>query len=248
MKWFPGFSISSENCFLYSNILNIFFDVQTKVMNFIAISNFTLFFFAKCLQNQVLIIYNIFQKCPKQTAFQLKLTPFQPLLHCSLLPVWVLSKSIVAFLVTHRGTSDITNLSLRSDEAMFFANSFSNFINSGSLSASSLNLSKTCEELLYSLKCLTSLPCSKACFAVPNMLDIVLALCLHDNTTIAKLALEVLWNISVEPTVALAILCHENLIGTLKRMSVFNRGHANLTRNILWILGYGNVTGEWISD
>lgn len=125
---------------------------------------------------------------------------------------------------------------------MFFANSFANFINSGSLSASSLNLS--CEEQLYSLKCLTSLPYSKACFAVPNMLDIVLALCLHDNTTIAKLALEVLWNISMEPTVALAILCHENLIGTLKRMSVFNRGHANLTRNILWILGYGSVTGE----
>ena len=177
-----------------------------------------------------------------EAVFQLKLTPFQPLLHCSLLPVRVLSKSIVAFLVTHRGTSDITNLSLQSDEAMFFANSFANCINSGSLSASSLILS--CEELLYSLKCLTSLPCSKACFAVPNMLDIVSTLCLHDDKTIAKLALEVLWNISMEPTVALAILCHESVIGTLKRMYVFSCDLANLTRNMLWILGFGNVTGE----
>jgi len=184
----------------------------------------------------VLIIYIVAQKYPKQTAFQLQLSALHPLLHCSSLPIRVLSKSIVAFIANYRDVSDITNSSLENDEVKFFADGFCDCIESGSASVSSLNISG--KELLYSLKCLTSLPFSKACFAVPGMLDTVSTLCLHDDKTISKLALEVLWNISMEPTVAVAILCHENLIGTLKRMSVFSRGHANLMRNILWILGY----------
>jgi len=51
--------------------------------------------------------------------------------------------------------SEITNLSLESDEAKFFSDSFSGFMESGSASVSGLHFSG--EELLYSIKCLTSL-------------------------------------------------------------------------------------------
>jgi len=190
----------------------------------------------------VLIIYNVAQRCPKQTAFQLQLSALQPLLHCSLLPLRVLSKSIIALIANYRDVLEFTNLSLENDEAKFFSDSFSGIIESGSASVSGLYFSG--EELLYSIKCLTSLPSNKSCFAVPDMLDTVSTLCLYDDITIAKLALEVLWNISMEPTVALAIHCHESTIGTLKRMPVFTAGLADLTRNILWILGYGNIAGE----
>ena len=186
------------------------------------------------------IIYNVAQRCPKQTAFQLQLRTLQPLLRCSLLLIRVLSKCIVAFIANYRDVSEITNLCLENDEAKFFSDGFSGIIESKSVSISGFSG----EELLYSLKCLTSLSSNKSCFAFPDMLDTVSTLCLHDDITIAKLALEVLWNISMEPTVALAIHCHESMIGTLKRMSVFTTGLADLTRNILWILGYGNVTGE----
>ena len=49
----------------------------------------------------------------------------------------------------------------------------------------------------------------------------------------------------MEPTVGLAILCHgKNVVCALQKMSVFNIGLADLARNILWILGYGNAEGE----
>ena len=190
----------------------------------------------------MLIIYNVAHQCPKQSAFRLQLSALHPLLHCSSLPIRVLSKSVFAFIANYRDVSDITTLSLESDEAKFFTDEFCGCIGSGSTSASSLNISG--KELLYSLKCLTSLPFNTTCFSVPGMLDTVSTLCSHDDKTIAKLALEVLWNISMEPTAALAILCHESVIGILKRMSVFSCGLAKITRNVLWILGYGNVTGE----
>ena len=190
----------------------------------------------------MLIIYNVAHQCPKQSAFRLQPSALHPLLHCSSLPIRVLSKSIVAFITNYWDVSDITNISLENDEVKFCSDCFGGFIESGSASISSLNISG--KELLYSLKSLTSLPFNTTCFAVPGMLDTVSTLCSHEDKTIAKLALEVLWNISVEPTVALAILCHESVICILKRMSVFSCGLANLTRNILWILGYGNVTGE----
>ena len=49
----------------------------------------------------------------------------------------------------------------------------------------------------------------------------------------------------MEPTVGLAILCHENVVCTLQKMSVFNSALADLARSIQWILGYdGNSGGE----
>ena len=48
----------------------------------------------------------------------------------------------------------------------------------------------------------------------------------------------------MEPTVALAILCHENVVYTLQKMSVFNTEFAEVATSILWMLGYGNTEGE----
>ena len=48
----------------------------------------------------------------------------------------------------------------------------------------------------------------------------------------------------MEPTVALAILCHESVVSTLQKMSVFSTALADLARSILWTLGYGNAEGE----
>ena len=195
-----------------------------------------------CLQDQVLIIYNVAQKYPKQTAVELQLTCLQPLLNCSALPLRVISKSIVAFLASYTDISHVPSVSLTSDEVNLFADSLTSFVNPGSASADSLRLSV--EKLLYSFQQLSSLPCDKSCCALPCLLDALLALTSHNDKTIAISALEVLWNISMEPTVALAILCHENMVCTLQNMSVFNTALADLARSILWMLGYGNVEGE----
>ena len=195
-----------------------------------------------CLQNQVLIIYNIARKCPKQAAFELQLTCLQPLLKCSSLPVRIISKSIVAFLADYTDISDVPSLSLTNDEMKLLADSFTSFINSGTVSTDKLKLS--IKQLLYSFQKLSSLPWDKSCCTLPCLLDALLTLSLHDDKTIATSTLEVLWNISMEPTVALAILCHENMVCTLQKMSVFNTALADLARSILWILGYGNVEGK----
>ena len=195
-----------------------------------------------CLQNQVLMLYNVAQKCPKQTSFELQLTCLQPLLNCSSILIRVISKSIVAFLADYMDISDVATLSLTSDEVEFFADSFASFINSEIVSADKLKLSS--EQLLYSFQQLTSLPFNKRCYALPCLLDALLALSSHDDKTIAISALTLLWNISMEPTVALVILCHENVVCTLQKMSVFSTTLADLARSILWMLGYGNVEGE----
>ena len=195
-----------------------------------------------CLQNQVLIIYNIARKCPKQAAFELQLTCLQPLLNCSSLPVRIISKSIVAFLADYTDISDVPSLSLTNDEIKLLADSFTSFINSGTVSTDKLKLS--IKQLLYSFQKLSSLPWDKSCCTLPCSLDALLTLSLHDDKTIATSTLEVLWNISMEPTVALAVLCHENVVCTLQNLSVFNNALADLARSILWILGYGNVEGK----
>ena len=82
------------------------------------------------LQNQVSMIYNVAQKCPQQTTFELQLTCLQPLLNCSSLPVRVISKSIVAFLADYMDISDLVTISLTCDEVKFFAESFADFISS----------------------------------------------------------------------------------------------------------------------
>ena len=194
------------------------------------------------LQNQMLMIYNVAQKYPKQTAVELQLTCLQPLLNCSSLPLRIIAKSIVAFLVGYIDISHVPSVSLTSDEVNLFADSFTSFANSESTSADSLKLSV--EKLLYSFQQISSLSWDKSCCALPSLLDALLALSSHDDKTIATSTLEVLWNISMEPTVALAILCHENVVCTLQNMSVFNSALADLARNIQWILGYGNVDGE----
>ena len=220
--------------------------MTSAVLQILLISN--IFFLVQCdgvsLQNQVLMIYNIARKYPKQTAIELQqLTCLQLLLNCSSPPVRVISKSIVSFLADYMDISLVGTLSLTNEEVLFFTDGFASFINSGRISTDRLVL--PVEELLYSFQRICSLPCDKSCCALPCLLDTLLALSLHDDKTIAKTALEVLWNISMEPTVALAILCHENMVCTLQKMSVFNTALADLARSILWILGYGNVGGEW---
>ena len=204
------------------------------------------FSFVQCdivsLQNQVLIIYNVARTYPKQAAFELQLTCLQPLLNCSSLPLRVISKSIVAFLAGYMDISHVPSVSLTSDEVKLFADSLTSFVNPGSTSADNLKLSV--EKLLYSFQQISSLPWDKSCCALPCLLDALLALSSYSDKTIATSTLEVLWSISMEPTVALAILCHENMVCTLQNMSVFNNALADLARSVLWILGYGNVGGE----
>ena len=197
-----------------------------------------------CLQNQVLIIYNVARKYPKQAAFELQLTCLQPLLNCSSLPLRIISKSIVAFLADYMDNSVVATLSLTNEEVKFFADSFASFINSGTISTNEYEPKFSVEELLFSFQKLSSLPWDKSCCTLPCLLNALSALSLHDDKTIATSALEDLWNISMEPTVALAILCHENVVCTLQNMSVFNNALADLARSILWILGYGNTEGE----
>ena len=200
-----------------------------------------------CLQSQVLIIFNVAQKCPQQTAFDLQLTCLQPLLNCSSLLIRVISKSIFALLADYwwyMDTSAVATLSLTWDEVRFFADSFTSFINSGEISTDDRTVMFSVEKLLFSFQKLSSLPCDKSCCTLPCLLDALLALSLHDDKTIAKTALEVLWNISMEPGVALAIICHENVVCALQKMSLFSAGLADLAQTVLWILGYGNVEGE----
>ena len=193
------------------------------------------------------MIYNVAQKCPQQTAFDLQLTCLQPLLNCSLLPVRDISKSIVALLAGYwwyMDTSAVATLFLTHDEVRFISDSFASFINSGEISADDRTIKFSVEQLLFCLQKLSSLPCDKSCCALPCLLDALLALSSCGDKTIATSALEVLWNISMEPTVALAILCHESVVSTLQKMSVFSTALADLARSILWTLGYGNAEGE----
>ena len=191
------------------------------------------------------MIYNVARQYPKQAAFELQLTPLQPVLNCSSLPVRVISKSIVAFLAGYVGTSDVATLSLTNDEVKFFADSFTSFINHGITCVSAdRTITFSVEELLFCLQKLSSLPCDKSYCALPCLLDALLALSSYDDKAIATSALEVLWNIGMEPTVGLAILYHENVVCTLQKMSVFNSALADLAKNILWILGYGNAEAE----
>jgi len=184
------------------------------------------------------MIFNVAQKCPKQTAFGLQLTCLQPLLKCSSPLIRIISKSIVASLADYMDISTVAKLSLTNDEVKLFADSFTSFINSGTMSTDRLKPSS--EKLLCSFQQLTSLPVDKRSCTLPCLFDALLALSSHDDKTIATSALKVLWNISMEPTVALAVLCHENVVCTLQKMSAL----ADLARSILWILGYGNVEGE----
>ena len=180
------------------------------------------------------MIYNVARKCPKQTAFQLQqLTCLQPLLNCSSLPARVISKSIVSFLADYMDISVVEPLTLSNNDVQFFTDSFATFISLGRISTDKLIL--PVEELLYSFQQLSSLPFDKSCCTLPCLLDALLELSLNDDKTIATSALEALWNISMEPTVALAILCHENVVCTLQKMSVFNSALADLARSMLWI-------------
>ena len=140
--------------------------------------------------------------------------------------------------------SDLATISLTCDEVKYFADGFADFINSRYISTNIYKPQLSIEKLLFSFQKLSSLPCCKSCCGLPCLLDALLALSLHDEKTIAETALKVLWNIGMEPTVALAILCHENVVYTLQKMSVFNTEFAEFATSILWMLGYGNTEGE----
>ena len=188
------------------------------------------------------MIYNVARQYPQQAAFELQLTCFQQILYCSSCPLQVISKSIVAFLADYIDISDVHLLSLTNDEVNFIADSLTRFVNPGSTAADGLTL--PVEKLLYSFQQISSLPWDKSCCALPCLFDVLSALSLHYDKTIVTSALEVLWNIGMDPTVALAIICHENVVCILQKMSVFNTDLADLARSILWILGYGKAEGE----
>lgn len=177
--------------------------------------------------------------CPMQTAFQLENSDFQALLHCSSVLVRFLSKSILAFLANYMEVRDIIHLSLQKDEVMFVAKCLMQSESPTSIDG----LVFSVEKILHSLQYLTSLPGDKSCF-LPLLLDTLLSLCLCDDKPTARSALGILWNLSMDPTVALAILNHENAIHTLQMIRVFTDGLSELSSNILWTLGYGNALGK----
>ena len=97
-------------------------------------------------------------------------------------------------------------------------------------------------EELFSFQKISLLPQKNSCCALPCLLDALLALSSYDDEIIAKAALEVLWNMVMEPAVALAI--HDSVVCTLQKMSVFNIGFADLAKSIYTIFGNGSVVGE----
>ena len=135
-----------------------------------------------CLQSQVLIIFNVAQKCPQQTAFDLQLTRLQPLLNCSSLVIRVISKSVFALLADYwwyMDTSAVATLFLTWDEVRFFADSFTSFINSGEISTDDRTVMFSVEKLLFSFQELSSLPCDKSCCTLPCLQSLAFPLSLQ---------------------------------------------------------------------
>ena len=180
---------------------------------------------------------------PTQTAFQLRNTDYQPLLRCSLVVVRILSKFILAF--TDK-LGDFIDCILKRDEVDYIVNCLSELMLTRKVTHESTDqlIFSSVEELLESLKSITSLSLlstEKFSFVSLQLLDALLSLSLHSNNSTAKLALEVLWNLSLKPSTALLMTDHENVIHTLQRSWVTNPVFNDLSSCILCILGHGNA-------
>ena len=181
---------------------------------------------------------------PIQTAFQLRNTDYQPLLCCSLVVVQILSKFILAFTNKLGDFIDPNDCILKKDEVNFIVNCLSDLMltrkvtHKSNESTAELIFSSV-DELLESLKHVTSFS-AEFSLVSPQLLDALLSLSLHSNNSTAKLALEVLWNLSLKPSASLLISNHENAISTLQCSWVTKPAFNDLTSNILWILGHGN--------
>ena len=170
-----------------------------------------------------------------QVAFQMEHTEFQPMLNCSIAMIRVLSKSILAFIAKYRKIPNLLeHICLQNKEVVLITSRLGRILPS-EISSSSCEIFSDLEDILFSLRSLTSYPSNKRHCALPILLDKLISLCLSDMN-VAILALETLWNLSFDPTVALAILNHENAVCTLKSL-VFHSSLATLSASMLWTLG-----------
>ena len=99
--------------------------------------------------------------------------------------------------------SDLATISLTCDKVKYFADGFADFINSRYISTDIYNPQFFVEKLLFSFeKKKKKKPALRQKLLWAS--NVLLALSLHDEKTIAE---KVLGSISMEPAVALAILC-----------------------------------------
>ena len=192
-----------------------------------------------------------------QVAFQLDYGKFQPLLNCSLILVRILTKSIFAFLAKYREYSDtLQYIALQKEEVVFISSCLTNSLQTQSVTKV-LPFANP-DEIFHSLQVLTSYPCDKTGCIVPIFLDILISTSLYDDKKIAKSALEILWNLSFDPSVALEILNHENAIHSLQNL-MLNSTLTNISTSILRTLGcqkvqstitiiilYNNMLSSWL--
>ena len=197
---------------------------------------------SQSLQNRVGIVYKCARLFPLQLAFQLDYSNFQPLLNCSLVLVRILAKCIFAFLAKYREHLNILQyISLQKEEVSLISSRLSDSLQS--LRVMDILPFSNPDEILHSLQILTSYSCDKREYIFPCLLDTLVSTSLCGHETIAKLALEVLWNLSFDPTVSLAILNHESAISSLQSL-IFNSSHSWLSTSILWTLGCGQIQSK----
>ena len=192
------------------------------------------------------IIFKCARMYPLLAAYQLKNISHQALVHCSHIIVRVLSKFILAILDKHTPVMDPNSLTMKEDEIGFIVNCLSYLIQSRKPSDESTDdlVFSSVEELLWSLDSLTSLSTRTVYCNSPLLFDILVSLCLHSDSAIARMALKVLWNLSFEPTTALYISNHENVICTLQSSWMRKTAISDLSCNILLVLGYGNAESK----
>ena len=182
------------------------------------------------LLNRVRIIFKCAMIFPMQVAFYLEHSKLRPLINCSAVSIRVLTKSVFAFMAKYRKISNLfCYVCLQKEEVVFITSHLNDTLQFGISSIFS-----NAEELLCSLQSLTSYPSNKQHYVCPIIVDTLIT-CLADKT-VGRLALETLWNLSFDPTIALAIINHENAIYTLKTL-VFRSNIAALSASILWTLG-----------
>ena len=174
-----------------------------------------------------------------QAAFHVEHSKFQPLLNCPILTVRVLTKSIFAFVGKYRKIPNLLQyVSLQKEDVVCIASHLTDVLQSGTSSNSTIFSSV--EEILHSLQSLTSYPSNIKHCGLLLLLDTLISTCSFGDKTVARLAMETLWNLSFDPNVALAIINHESAIHTLQKL-VFD---SSLAASILWTLGHGKALSK----
>ena len=177
-----------------------------------------------------------------QLAFQLDYSNIQPLLNCSLILIRILTKCIFAFLGKYRQHPNILRyISLQKEEIALISSHLAESLQSSRVT-NILPFSSP-DEILHSLWMLTSYPCDKREYVFPLLLDTLVSAGLCGDETIAKLALEVLWNLSFDPTVSLTILNHESAVSSLQGL-IFNSSYSSLSSSVLQTLGCQKIQSK----